>query len=127
MIRFDDIQVGATFGRHELLIDDTLLAAWARVFPEDSHEGAPIPGLVAVITMRAYAEVVTPRPPGNVHGAQRFDIDRLPGRGERVFTTVSCAGKAVKRERKWIDFRSETRDEAGEPCFTGVMTIAWAA
>lgn len=127
MMLFDDFEVGSVIGRHELEIDAALLEAWEKVFAEDAQAAPTPPGLVAIVSMRAYAHVVAPRPPGNVHGTQRFDLMRLPRAGERLSTTIRCTAKAIKRERKWVEFLSETQDEAGRQCFTGRMNIAWAA
>src|SRR3546814_13419151 len=71
-------------------------------------------------------QIISARPPGNVHGEQSFEIERLPAIGATVVTDLACVAKEIKRERRWLTFATRTRDEDGSPLFTGVMKIAWA-
>jgi hypothetical protein len=126
VITYDDFTPGAVMGRSEALLDDAKLAAWAALFPEDDLGGVMPQGMVAVLAMRAYAEVVQPRPPGNVHAAQRFDIFRLPRAGELLTTTITCLAKEIRRERRRVTLRMDCGGAQG-PAFRGEMTVLWAA
>ncbi len=127
MISFADFEPGRVMGRSETRLDPAALAAWCRLFPEDELDDAAMPhGMVAAIAMRAYVEAVQPRPPGNVHVAQRFEITRLPRAGERLTTTVTCLEKELRRgDRRRVVFGTETAGEGG-PAFRGRMTVFWA-
>lgn len=127
MYLFDTLPVGARLGERELLLSEELLERWRRLFPDEAMDGRMPAGMAAVATMRAYSDVVAPRPPGNVHGSQRFEMLRRPQTGERLVTTVSCTGKELKRERRWVHFATETSGADGAACFRGLMTILWAA
>ncbi len=126
MYTFDTIPVAQTLGSRELALTDELVDAWLRLFPEDRRDGWMPAGMVAVVSMRAYADVVAPRPPGNVHGAQRFEIVKPPRVGERLVTAVACRDKEVKRERRWVHLSTDTVGDDGTPRFRGQMTILWA-
>ena len=127
MYTFDTIPVACTLGSRELTLTEDLMDAWVRLFPEDRTDGRMPAGMVAVVSIRAYADVVAPRPPGNVHGAQRFEIVTPPRLGERLVTVVACQSKEVKGERRWVHLTTDTDGDDGAPRFRGRMTILWAA
>jgi hypothetical protein len=124
---FDGFAVGEVLGEHSLLLGENEMTEWEWLFPNSVSGGIVPPGFVAVVTMRSFLSVVTPRPPGNVHGSQRFELHRLPTVGEMLATRVTCAAKEVRRERKWVDFTTQTLGDRGQLCFEGRMSIAWAA
>ncbi|HYG85413.1 MAG TPA: hypothetical protein VD978_04075 [Azospirillum sp.] len=127
MYTFDNLPVAVTLGSRELTLTEDLMDAWLRLFPEDRNDGRMPAGMVAVVSIRAYADVVAPRPPGNVHGAQRFEIVKPPRIGERLVTAVACRGKEIKRDRRWVHLATDTVGDDGTPRFRGHMTILWAA
>ena len=128
MLTFAAAEVGPEIGRERLVLSPDLVEAWLRLFPDDGETGDTMPtGMVAIVAMRAYTGIVAPRPPGNVHGEQRFEITRLPKVGETLVTAVSCVSKTLKGERRWIEFATDTLDLAGRPLFAGRQTILWAA
>jgi len=71
--------------------------------------------------------VTSPRPPGNVHARQRLQFDSLPRQGETVSTRVWCAGKEIKRERRYVDIGVRAAGERERPLFEGRLTLVWAA
>ncbi|WP_109152140.1 hypothetical protein [Azospirillum sp. TSO5] len=127
MYVFDTLPVGAAFGAQELHLSDALMRRWTSLYPDDATDGRMPAGMIAVASMRAYSDLVAPRPPGNVHGSQRYEMMRRPALGERLTTTIACIGKEVKRDRRWVHFDTETVGEDGTPCFRGRMTVLWAA
>lgn len=127
LLTFASFAPGAVLGRRELVLDAAMFQRWFALFPEDEQGPVMPAGMVAAVTMRAYAEILTPRPPGNVHGAQRFEIHRLPRIGDRLVTEFGCADKSIRRERNWVTFETTTSGAGGEPVFTGRMAVLWAA
>lgn len=127
MYLFDTLSEGTAFGTQVLHLSDTLMGRWTSLYPDDEPDGRMPAGMIAVASMRAYSDLVAPRPPGNVHGSQRYEMLRRPEVGERLTTSIACAGKEVKRDRRWVHFDTETRGEDGTPCFRGRMTVLWAA
>jgi hypothetical protein len=126
MITYDSFVPGQVMGARETVLDAASLRAWHALFPEDDLGGVMPHGMVAAIAMRAYAEILQPRPPGNVHAAQRFDLLRLPREGERLTTTISCLAKERRKGRPWVTLGMDTAGPGG-PAFRGLMTVVWAA
>ena len=127
-IVFDDFEPGAILGETAEAFDPGLAESWQRIF------GAPSPGasamgagIAVVLMMRAYLAVVAPRPPGNIHARQRFQLAGMPRPGERIRTVVTCAGKEMKRGRPHVELATEGTGEGGRPIYTGRMTLIWAA
>ncbi len=127
MHTFDSFEPGREIGSRELTLDAALVARWCELFPADAACETMPTGMVAIVTSRAYSDVLKPRPPGNVHGAQRFEIGRLPVPGERLVTSVGCRSKEMKSGRRWVTFETTTTDASGEICFRGFQTVLWAA
>ena len=127
-IVWEDFQPGAELGEFTVTFEGAMAEAWQAIFGKtsagDRAEGASI-ALAAM--MRAYATVVTPRPPGNVHARQRFTLDAVPVRGEPIRTRVSCAAKELKRERRYVDFHVRATGTNDRPLYSGILTIIWAA
>ena len=126
MITYDDFVPNRVMGSSAAVLDAAKLQAWRNLFPEDDLNGAMPHGMVAAIAMRAYAEVVQPRPPGNIHAVQRFDVQRLPRAGETLTTTITCLGKEIRRDRRRVTLQMDCTGTQG-PAFRGLMTVLWAA
>lgn len=126
MITHDDFVPGRVMGSSTAVLDAAKLRAWRDLFPEDDLNGVMPHGMVAAIAMRAYMEVVQPRPPGNVHAGQRFDLFRLPRAGETLTTTVTCLDKEIRKDRRRVTLQMDCAGTEG-PAFRGRMTVLWAA
>lgn len=126
MFTYASFTPGEFVGSGELLLDDAQLNAWKALFPEDDLQGVMPQGMVAVLAMRAYADVVHSRPPGNVHAAQRFDLYRLPESGDLLTTRITCLGKEERKGRLRVTLGMETSGPDGA-VFSGRMTVLWAA
>lgn len=123
MFTFARFVVGESFGPHHLVLDAGLLGRWAALFAPPPAPSATVPpGLLSVIAMRAYGNLIAPRPPGNIHAGLGFDIVRLPRPGETVATRFSCAGKEIRRERRLVHLRFDSMDADGATLFTGRFT-----
>jgi acyl dehydratase len=126
MITYADFEPGRVMGSSDFTLGAAALDAWCRLFPADDLGGAMPHGMAAVIAMRAYVEVVQPRPPGNVHAAQRFEVVRLPRLGETLTTAVACVAKEIRRDRRRVTFGTETAGSDGRLAISGRMTVLWA-
>lgn len=126
MFLYDTFEPGKLIGTRTLTLERNLFDRWFQLFPDD-RDGDRMPlGMMAVVYSRAYSDILLPRPPGNVHGAQQFSVVEMPSVGETLVTTLSCASKEMKGERRWVKFGSETRREDATLLFSGVMTTLWA-
>lgn len=128
MFRFETFRPGEAIGARDYDLDAAALEDWLALFPADRDGALMPPGMMAAVTIRAYSDILLPRPPGNVHAAQSFTLRRRPRQGCRLTTTVSCAEKALRKGRRWVVFATETTDAStGAPAFSGRMTVIWAA
>lgn len=114
---------GRHYGAGDFAVDESTVAKWRSVYPNDDDPGVMPAGMLAMIVIDAVLTLNSPRPPGGVHGGQTFDIRRMPRTGETLHTDVWCLDKEIKKDRKWVRVRSETRAVgSNELLFTGVMT-----
>lgn len=126
-LTFESFQPGHSFGARTYTLDKPVFEAWTALYPHDAATDTMPHGMTAPVFMRAYAELVQPRPPGNVHGAQRFEVSRLPKLGETLTTSITCAAKELKGNRRWVTLEGVTTGEGGALAFKSRMTILWAA
>jgi hypothetical protein len=131
VITFEDFNPGAVMGESVEVFDEKLAQGWQKIFgdqPADGANGAAEGASLAVVMMmRAYLNVVAPRPPGNVHARQRFSLESPPRQGEAIRTVIACVEKAFKRERRYVELQARGTGEEGRPIFIGRMTLIWAA
>ncbi|MBC9177270.1 hypothetical protein [Pseudoroseomonas ludipueritiae] len=123
---YGDFTPGLGMGSAAYRLDAEAVARWRRLFPDDETGELMPHGMIAVVSMRAYGEVIPLRPPGNIHAAQHFELLRLPRIGEELVTSVSCLSKEIRRGRRRVTVTTETRGSGG-PAFRGRMTVLWAA
>ncbi|MBL8999448.1 MAG: MaoC family dehydratase, partial [Gemmatimonadetes bacterium] len=100
---------GRHYGAGDFAVDESTVAKWRSVYPNDDDPGVMPAGMLAMIVIDAVLTLNSPRPPGGVHGGQTFDIRRMPHVGETLRTDVWCLDKEIKKDRKWVRVRSETR------------------
>jgi hypothetical protein len=123
---FEDLVPGAELGRHVATWDEETSRYWKSIFPDDVNAGAEGAGMAVALMMRSYL-AVTPRPPGNVHARQRLHLVSPPVKGETVHTVVSCAGKQIKRERRYVDIGISATGADERLLYQGTLTLVWAA
>ena len=124
---FDSFREGVVIGSSTQKIDADFSEQWLSIYePLDGRKDLPY-GVVQLVTMKAYAEVVAPRPPGNIHAAQQCFVHEIPGVERALFSEVSCIAKHNRRGRKMVDFKVDTRDlESQRPMCSSVLKICWA-
>jgi hypothetical protein len=115
---YDSFTPGSVLGEWEEPLDARLLALW---------EPARQAGLAVALMMRAYLNVVTPRPAGNIHARQALCVQGLPRSGERVRSTVRCLDKEIRGERRYLRLEVAGEGATGRPLYTGRMNLIWAA
>lgn len=128
LLTFERFEPGTALGAHTESIGERMLAHWRTLYPWDVPEGDALPaGLATVLLMRAYMKVLSPRPPGNVHARQTLSLSAALRLGNPVTTTFTCAGKALRRERRYVEVDARATGDDGRPLFAGCMTLIWAA
>lgn len=128
LMTFERFVPGAALGACTERVEARALARWAELYPWDAplEDEAPA-GLATVMLLRAYMRVVSPRPPGNVHARQRLELISPLRCGEAITTAFSCAGRELRRERRYVEIDARGTGEDGRDVFTGRMTLIWAA
>lgn len=130
-ILFEDFQPGALMGECVEVYDVEQARRWQAIFGSQPENGAdgPVEGVcMAVVNMmRAYLNVVVPRPPGNVHAKQQLRMHGIPVQGESMRATVVCAGKEMRRERRYVELQVSGTGNGGRKLFDGLVTLIWAA
>lgn len=125
---YDSFTPGSVLGEWEEPLDARLLALWERLFGQHAQDAqARQAGLAVALMMRAYLNVVTPRPPGNIHARQALCVQGLPRSGERVRSTVRCLDKEMRGERRYLRLEVAGEGATGRPLYTGRMNLIWAA
>lgn len=128
VILWQDFQPGTKLGEVTQVFDASLARAWQDIFGrEDAGTPAEGASIAVAMMMRGYLGAVQPRPPGNVHARQRFTLQALPEQGEAIHTEVTCLGKEMKRERRYVDLAVRGTGRAGRPIYQGVLILIWAA
>lgn len=130
-ILFDDFQPGVPMGEYEEVYDGQQVGRWQTIFgssaQEDANAASEAASMAVVAMMRAFLHVVTPRPPGNVHARQQLQMHALPRLGETMRIAVACAGKEIRRERRYVDLGVRATGDGGRALFDGRISLIWAA
>ena len=128
VLRFDAFSPGTIMGRTSERLDESLVALWKELYAGDAEASAEVPvGFSTVLIMRAYMQVLTPRPPGNIHVRQKVEIAACPRLDEEVTTEIRCVGKEVRRGRRYVELQTASTGQDGRELFSGAMTVIWAA
>ncbi len=128
LITYDTFSPGTLLGEWEETLDSSLPLSWIQLFgtaPVDAP--AQQAGLAVILMIRAYLNVVTPRPPGNVHAKQVFTLERLPKPGDTVCSHIRCLSKEIRRERRYVELGAIGTGDDGHTIYTGRMSLIWAA
>lgn len=130
-ILFEDFAPGALMGECKQVYSSEQAQRWQAIFgagEQDGANGAAEGASMAVVNMmRAYLEVVTPRPPGNVHARQHLKMRCTPHAGESIRVAVRCVSKELRRERRYVELCVTGSGEGGRALFEGLITLIWAA
>jgi hypothetical protein len=117
---------GETIGTVSIPISRARLDLWSKVFNQTHTAGAVSQSVLVSAMMEAYLKAAQPRPPGNIHAAQKV---RLFGGalflGDVVEITTSCKEKSERNGRKWISFTSRVAS-AGKTLLEGEILTIWA-
>ena len=124
---FERFEAGALIGSSSQQISEEIVESWTSIYePLNGRESLPY-GITQLVTMKAYADVVAPRPPGNIHAAHRCHLYELPTISNVLTADVYCIEKYVRRNRNMVDFRVDVKDAvSGRPLCQSVLKICWA-
>lgn len=128
MFTFDRFQIGEEIGRYRSTLRPEDVAEWIRIYGGEAppHDGVPW-GLVSAFCMKSYLDVVSPRPPGNVHTRQHYKALKRPRTLQDLTASVTCTSKEKRRERLIVSITttlSSTMDQ--QLLMIGTSTMLWA-
>ena len=126
-ILFDDFVPGALMGERDENYDAAQAARWQALFGAQGSDEAEAASMAMINMMRGYLNLVTPRPPGNMHARQRLQMRNLPQPGETIRVAVRCLGKEVRRERKYVELQVTGSGTEGRALFDAQLSLIWAA
>jgi acyl dehydratase len=130
-ILFEDFQPGALMGEQVEVYDAQQAQRWQAIFGDQAADGAngfaEGASMGVVNMMRAFLHVVTLRPPGNVHAKQQLRMRAMPQQGEAIRVAVHCAGKEMRRERRYVELKVQGTGTDNRALFDGLITLIWAA
>jgi hypothetical protein len=127
LLVFDELREGSLIACGELIVDEESVRGWNKLF-DCNATGRRVPmGAVPLILMRAYSDLVAPRPPGNVHVGQSCTLHALPEIGQPLRTSVSCISKERRGDRLLVRFDVQLHNNRSEPMITGISTMFWGA
>lgn len=127
-LTFDRFEVGASFDPWMETPSEQMLASWKKLYGDAPGDHGELPGgMATVLMMRAYMHRVGPRPPGNIHARQQMTMRQAICQGDAITTVLRCIHKEMRKERRYVTLEAMAHNQRGEPCFTGVMTLIWAA
>src|SRR5699024_601391 len=96
-LTYDVFEPGSLMGTWDETFRPALADFWKQMFMiADEEQAALQGGLIVACMMRAYLNVLSGRPPGNIHGRQHLHIDSLPEINEVISTQVWCRGKEIR-------------------------------
>lgn len=129
-ILFEDFQPGVVIGECVQVYDAEQAQRWQAIFSggtQPQRSAAEGSSMAVIGMMRAYLQVVTPRPPGNVHARQKLRMYGVPQLGESIRVSVHCSHKEMRRERRYVDLQAQGVGEGDRPLFDGLISLIWAA
>lgn len=125
MFTFDRFNPGTIYGECAILVSEEETKTWCSLFGGRPSLFMPN-GMVSVIAIRAYLSIITPRPPGNIHGASYFKLYSRLRVGCTIVTSVSCESKAVSKGRRIVQIAVKGR-ASGTAAFDARITSLVAA
>ena len=126
MLTFDKLQPGDNLGTNVQYFNDATAEHGCELFPAEKELLPDLPpSMISAITMRAFLATVQPRPKGNIHGTQKFEVHKLPQIGDEIITTAYCREKETRKKNNWVYFETKSHDQNGNILFTGSMGIIW--
>lgn len=129
IITFDHFKVTQDFGSVVQRVDDSMIESWKKIYGDNGVSAdSEIPeGMMQALAMRAFLNLVTPRPPGNIHLGQTMRLHAVANLDDLISVSVVCAGKQIRKERKIVQLAVSGRTDRGKAVFDGEMTLIWAA
>ncbi|MGG7567075.1 hypothetical protein ACQ5SO_13050 [Rhodovulum sp. DZ06] len=119
-----DFEPGLALNTVSVTLDRAKLDLWEEVYGPGPSYGLPR-GLLVSAMVEAFIKSGQPRPAGNIHASQELAFEGpAPKLGDVLTVKAACAGKEIRKDRKWVTIRTEGRID-GEIVCRGDFLIIW--
>ena len=126
VLTFDRLQPGMLVGHRHDRIEPTALTMWRTIYGGSGDLAVPA-GFAAVLVMRAYLAIVSPRPPGNIHRALDVRAHHPLAVDLPLQSAVACTDKQIRNGRRYVQFTVTIHAPEGQLCVDGDIDMIWAA
>jgi hypothetical protein len=124
---FERFKVGDHIGTSIQTVNQETLDNWKKLYKRSGDSNELPYGIAQLVVMRAYTEVVTPRPPGNIHYAQRCELAVRPSIDAELSCSVKCDDKYMRSDRRVVEFLVTVSNmKSASHLYNATLTIYWA-
>ncbi|MGH6883699.1 MaoC family dehydratase [Hypericibacter sp.] len=125
LVTYERLMPGAKIGSLSLDIAAADIDDYRRITAGTDLELPLSPGLAVALMMRAYMRLMPERPPGSIHASQKLRLGVPLAAGDRVTVALRCAEKERRKERGWVRFETEIRNQASALVLASEHWVVW--
>lgn len=121
---YADFEPGLALNAVSVTLGQDKLDLWEEVYGAVPPGGLPRRLLVSAM-VEAFIKSGQPRPAGNIHASQELAFEGpAPRLGDVLTVEAACAGKEIRKDRKWVTIRTVGRIDGQVVC-RGDFLIIW--
>jgi acyl dehydratase len=125
---FDDFEAGQFWGTDMWAASADVCAQWTSTFTTGRSSSQTMPAALAQIPIaQSVQSLLKDKPPGGVHVNQVLEFHAPISIGDVLTTELRIEKKYLKRERRYVEIETRTRNQSGELVLSGLRTTIWAA
>jgi hypothetical protein len=127
---FDDFEPGQTWGTDVWIASEEVCRKWTASMKGSAtaSQSKRMPAALAQIAIaQSVQNLLREKPPGGVHVKQRLEFRAPIWIGDELTTELRIRNKYLKRERRYVEIETETRNQSGDVVLSGLRTTIWAA
>jgi hypothetical protein len=127
---FDDFEPGQTWGTDVWIASEEVCRKWTASMKGSAtaSQSKRMPAALAQIAIaQSVQNLLREKPPGGVHVKQHLEFRAPIWIGDELTTELRIRNKYLKRERRYVEIETETRNQSGDVVLTGLRTTIWAA
>jgi acyl dehydratase len=125
LVTYDRLAPGETVGRLSLDVTAADIEDYRAIAGTEDLPLPLSPGLAVALMMRAYMRLMPRRPPGTIHASQRIRLGAPLAAGDRVTIALRCMEKERRKERGWVRFETEIRNQSEALVLAGEQWMVW--
>ena len=126
LVTYDRVVAGEAIGSCCFEVTGRDIADYRAIAGTSDLELPLSPGLAVALMMRAYMRLMPKRPPGTIHASQKLTLGAPISPGDRITVALRCVEKERRKERGWVRFESEMRNQRDQLVLLGDQWMVWA-